>query len=112
MKNNIKLLVLAICTSLFLMGCSQKTNEIQVEDLKTPCDFVNAVGKVADEMIKKGGTSNSRDLSTEQKLELEKLDKVMKTLKSEIHRKNFPIRELEKCPDFKSVDKKMKLLGL
>lgn len=127
--------------SITMLSCTQKAEDIKLSDLKTACDFVNALGKVADAGIKweekydkvrkedefdseaaskseSGGLEeleiyNKRIKEKEDKLwaEREVLKKKLREI-TEAAGKKYTEIEVKECPDFEMLEKKFKDSGL
>ena len=127
--------------SITMLSCTQKAEDIKLSDLKTACDFVSALGKVADAGIKweekydkvrkedefdseaaskseSGGLEeleiyNKRIKEKEDKLwaEREVLKKKLREI-TEAAGKKYTEIEVKECPDFEMLEKKFKDSGL
>jgi len=118
--------------SMTMLSCTQKPEEIKLSDLKTACDFVSALGKIADagikweekydkEIIKDHFDSEKEGLEIYEKRKKEKEDKLFaerEVLKKKLREiteaagKKYTETEVKECPDFEMLEKKFKDSGL
>lgn len=52
MKKVMAILGVALFTSMIMLGCTQKPENIKLSDLKTACDYIDALEKCGDAIIK------------------------------------------------------------
>ena len=118
--------------SITMLSCTQKAEDIKLSDLKTACDIVNALIKVADAGIKweekydkeikeDDFDSEKEELEIYQKRIKEKEEKLWaerEVLKeklkeiAEVAEKKYTAAEIRECPNFEIVEKKLKDSGL
>ena len=122
--------------SITMLSCTQKAEDIKLSDLKTACEVVSSLGKVADAQIKnekdrdeKYRESEESKFETSDPEEAEKLikeqaevdkkywdyrDVLKKKLNEimEVAEKKYTVKELKECPDIDIVSKKLKDSGL
>ncbi len=126
--------------SMTMLSCTQKAEDIKLSDLKTACDFVSALGKVADAGIK--WEEKKDKLRKEDEFDSEGFDSQKEALEGlEIHNKRIKEKEdklwaerevlkkklreiieaagkkyteieVKECPDFEMLEKKFKDSGL
>lgn len=127
--------------SITMLSCTQKAEDIKLSDLKTACEVVSSLGKVADAQIKNEKDRDEKDGELEESRSeimrseisdpeaLEKLikeqaevdkkywdyrDVLKKKLNEimEVAEKKYTVKELKECPDIDIVSKKLKDSGL
>jgi hypothetical protein len=141
MKKVMMVIIAFSFASITMLSCTQKAEDIKLSDLKTACDFVSALGKVADAGIKweekydkvrkedefdseaaskseSGGLEeleiyNKRIKEKEDKLwaEREVLKKKLREI-TEAAGKKYTEIGVKECPDFEMLEKKFKDSGL
>lgn len=122
--------------SITMLSCTQKAEDIKLSDLKTACDFISAMGKVADAQIKNEKDRDEKvaeieELRTEV-MSTEALEKLIKkqaevdekywdyrdVLKKKLKEiieaggKKYTYSEAKECPDYEMLEKKLKDSGL
>lgn len=101
---------LILFVGLAVSGCKKSPMDIQVSDLKTACDFVDALESLMDEMIAVKGSANSKEeLSAADEQKRLALDKKIDEVKSGAEAK-FPKEEAQKCEHYGSLQDKVKQL--
>jgi len=104
-----KYLVIVLCASMTIVSCAQKPEDIKISDLKTACDYIDALEKVIDAALKIGDASSWEDLSQKDKDYL----KVLLVKAEEIGEaagKKYTAADIENCPNsVKYMDKLEKL---
>jgi hypothetical protein len=111
MKKIKKTLFAFTFTSLFFVSCGGKSGaySINVAELKTACDFVNASEKIVDELISiKGDKKSPSELSEADKENGRELMKKWNEIEKSMKEKNFPEADLEKCEGSKRLIEKTK----
>lgn len=106
MKISNVFLVLILFVGLAVSGCKKSALDIQVSELTTPCDFVDALNLLLDEAIDvKGDAKSPEEMSAEVlskfgalKAKLEEVD--------EAAGDKFPKSEAEGCAGFEDMQKK------
>ena len=93
--------------SMIMVSCTEKAEDIQLSDLKTVCDYVDAMEKVSDAAIKTRGDKSLEDLSQEEKNYL----KVLKAKAKDIGKaaeKKYTNKEVKECSNYEIVKDKAK----
>ncbi|MEY3443023.1 MAG: hypothetical protein RLZZ519_1304 [Bacteroidota bacterium] len=106
MKSSNVFFVLICVIGLAVSGCKKSGLDIQVSELNTPCDFVDALNLLLDEAIEvKGDAKSPEEMSPEVlskfgalKTKLEEVD--------EAAGDKFPKSEAEGCAGFEDMQKK------
>ena len=105
------ILGVALFTSMILLGCTQKPENIKLSDLKTACDYIDALEKCGDAIIKlkklaliryQEGGNSLEDFSQEIKVLQEKIEVIGKA-----GDKKFTKDEFNECPSFDRIKEKM-----
>ena len=111
MKKVMTILGVALFTSMILLGCTQKPENIKLTDLKTACDYIDALEKCGDAIIKlkklaliryQEGGNSLEDFSQEINVLQEKIDVIGKA-----GDKKFTKDEFNECPSFDRIKEKM-----
>ena len=111
MKKVMTILGVALFTSMILLGCTQKPENIKLSDLKTACDYIDALEKCGDAIIKlkklaliryQEGGNSLEDFSQEINVLQEKIDVIGKA-----GDKKFTKDEFNECPSFDRIKEKM-----
>jgi hypothetical protein len=103
MKKIILFLTLATLPFLF-NSCGTDAKDIQVSDLETPCDYVDAWVQCVEEMIEiKGDKKDESEFSAEEKAEYEAVEDKMREIRKAA-RKNYSLKEVKECENFKKLD--------
>ena len=92
--------------SLSLTSCSSNT-DINVDDLETVCDHINAVDDIATEMLDIRGEGKVEDMDSGDKEHYDKLDEKLEEVETVMMDK-FKKKDAKECPDFKLAMRKMK----
>ena len=103
----IKQILVAFLFATLVISCGNKAKDIDVSELKTECEFLDAMLIVMDEVVALAEAVDSEEgASEEQKKEYESLEAKMK----EIGQKNKELDndddKFEDCPNFETLDKK------
>ena len=94
-----------------MLGCTQKPENIKLSDLKTACDYIDALEKCGDAIIKlkklaliryQEGGNSLEDFSQEIKVLQEKIEVIGKA-----GDKKFTKDEFNECPSFDRIKEKM-----
>jgi bacterioferritin (cytochrome b1) len=95
-----------IIASFILISCSQNPTEIKLSDLKTACDYANAIEKYFDALIElKGETEKFYDLpKNEQEYAKQLKDKLEEILKA--GEKKYTEAEIKECGNFERIEEK------
>ena len=105
------ILGVALFTSMIMLGCTQKPENIKLSDLKTACDYIDALEKCGDAIIKlkklaliryQEGGNSLEDFSQEIKVLQEKIEVIGKA-----GDKKFTKDEFNECPSFDRIKEKM-----
>ena len=111
MKKVMAILGVALFTSMIMLGCTQKPENIKLSDLKTACDYIDALEKCGDAIIKlkkraltryQEGGKSLEDFSQEIKVLQEKIEVIGKA-----GDKKFTKDEFNECPSFDRIKEKM-----
>jgi hypothetical protein len=136
MKKVMMVIIAFSLASITMLSCTQKAEDIKLSDLKTACEVVSSLGKVADAQIKNEKDRDEKDGELEESRSeisdpeaLEKLikeqaevekkywdyrDVLKKKLNEimEVAEKKYTVKELKECHDIDIVSKKLKDSGL
>jgi len=115
----IKQILVAFLFATLVISCGNKAKDIDVSELKTECEVVDAIEIVIDEIIVLGEAVDPEEGvlgaitygfegSKEQKKEYESLEEKAQEIKEQSDELGFKESDLEDCPNFETVDKKMK----
>ena len=103
MKKIILFLTLATLPFLF-NSCGTDAKDIQVSDLETPCDYVDAWVQCVEEMIEiKGDKKEPSEFTAEEKAEFEAIEDKMREIRKAA-RKKYSLKEVKECENFKKLD--------
>ena len=91
--------------SMIMVSCTEKAEDIQLSDLKTVCDYVDAMEKVCDAAIKTRGDKSLEDLSQEEKDYLKVLKAKAKDI-GKAAKKKYTEKEAKECSNFERMDAK------
>ncbi len=103
------ILGLAFFASMIMLGCTQKPENIKLSDLKTACDYVEAVEECVDAMTKIMDNKKREDLSQEDKDNMKVLKDKIKDI-GKAASKKYTDDEAKECPSFERVKEKLKNL--
>ena len=115
----IKQILVAFLFATLVISCGGKAEDIDVKELETECDIVDAMEIVMDEIIVLGEAVDPEEGvlgaitygfegSKEQKKEFESLQEIIEDIGKRMSKLEFDEDDLEDCPNFETVDKKMK----
>jgi hypothetical protein len=115
----IKQILVAFLFATLVISCGGKAEDIDVKELETKCDLVDAMEIVMDKIIVLGeavypeegvlaAITYGFEGSKEQKKEYESLGEKVKEIAKRADELGFKESDLEDCPNFKTVEKKMK----
>jgi hypothetical protein len=112
MKKRIILLktTLFLMLTMFSISCSTNPDDIKLNDLKTSCDYVDAMNKVYDQMIKLKGKKTIDQLTQEEKSEMEVWTKKFKEIALAASKK-YTEAEVKECADFEKLKTNRDLLS-
>jgi hypothetical protein len=108
--------IILLKTFLFLMltmlfiSCSTNADDIKLNDLKTSCDYVDAMNKIYEQMIKIKGDTKVNELGAEKKAEMEVWTKKMKEIALAASKK-YTEAEVKECADFEKLKVNRDLLS-
>lgn len=105
----IKQILVAFLFTALVISCGNKAKDIDVSELKTECEAVDAVITVADEMLELVEAVDSEEgASEEQKKEFKLLEEKAKEIREKSDELGFKEADLEDCPNFETLKKKIK----
>ena len=115
----IKQILVAFLFTALVISCGNKAKDIDVKELETECDIVDAMEIVMDEIIVLGEAVDSEEGvlgaitygfegSKEQKKEYESLKEIVEDIGERMIKLEFDEDDLEDCPNFEIVEKKGK----
>ena len=112
MKKKIILLKapLFIMLTMLSISCSTNADDIKLNDLKTSCDYVDAMNKIYEQMIKIKGDTKVSELGAEKKAEMEVCTKKMKEIALAASKK-YTEAEVKECADFEKLKVNRDLLS-
>ena len=91
--------------SMIMLSCTQKAEDIKLSNLKTACDYIDAMEKISDAAIKTKGDKSKGDLSQEDKNYLKVLKNKIEDIGGSAEKK-YTLAELEECSNFEiAIDK-------
>lgn len=109
MKNLNKKSFLLVLITFAIISCSKKPEDIKLSDLKSSCDYVDALEIVIDEGLLLFKVKKIEELSTEENLYLNKLYEKLEEI-VEAGDKKFSESEFEECPNYDAVKEKYEKL--
>ena len=105
----IKQILVAFLFATLVISCGNKAKDIDVSELKTECEAVDAMEIVFDELIALGEAVDSEEgASEEQKEEFKSLGEKMEEIMTQVSKLDLDEDKLEDCPSFETVEKKNK----
>ena len=115
----IKQILGAFLFTALVISCGNKAKDIDVKELETECDVVDALEIVMDEMIVLGEAVDPEEGvlgaivygiegSKEQKKEYESLNEILEDIRKRMIKLELDEDDLEDCTNFEIVDKKAK----
>ena len=105
----IKQILAAFLFTALVISCGNKAKDINVSELKTECEAVDAVITVVDEMLELAEAVDSEEgASEEQKKEFKLLYEKTEEIGEYIKESDFSKKAFEKCPNFETGEKKIK----
>ena len=115
----IKQILVAFLFTALVISCGNKAKDIDVKELETECDVVDALEIVMDEMIVLGEDVDPEEGvlgaivygfegSKEQKKEYESLTEIADDIEKRMRKLEFDRDDLEDCTNYEIVDKKAK----
>lgn len=101
---NLYLIASVLFISMTIAGCGSKSAlDINVAELDTACDFVDALDQVATEMMEITGDG---DISTDEEEKFEKLVKKVEEV-SDAAESKHDVSEAKKCPNWDTLQEKV-----
>ncbi len=107
MKKVMTILGVALFASMIMGGCAQKPENIKLSDLETVCDYVDAMEKCGDALIKTHESKKREDLSKEDKDYMKVLKHKMRDIEKAAEKK-YTADEAKECPSFEALKEKMR----
>ena len=105
----IKQILVAFLFTALVISCGNKAKDINVSEIKTECEVVDAMSIVMDEVIALGEAVDSEEgASEEQKEEFKSLGEKAQEIREQSDELGFKESDLEDCPNFETVEKKLK----
>ena len=105
-----KKLLLILFSVVFLFSCSESSKDIDVNKIENPCDFLDAMGIIADEtleLIEKYDGKDQDDVPDSDIKEMSDLMKKRYELSEKAKEKGWNENILKHCKNFDEVDEKM-----
>lgn len=106
MKKPTMLVSALIGFGLMLIHCAPKPEELKLADLKTACDYVDALESLADEVIRIQGDRPKEKWTEEEKGRIKLLQKKAREV-GEAADKKYTEAEFRECPNFGDLEKKV-----
>jgi hypothetical protein len=107
----IKQILVAFLFTALVISCGNKAKDIDVSELKTECEAVDAMLIVLDEVIALGEAVDSEEgASEEQKKEFKLLYEKTEEIEDYIKESDFSEKAFKKCPNFETGKKNIKKL--
>jgi len=113
MKKYVSAILLLTAVVVFVVSCGtkgpKKAEDIVVSELRTACDFVDAIEIVVDEVIDVKGEKNWHEL---EEAEIEKIEKLFAKLEEidSVAQDKFTEDEAKTCPAYDRVNKKIEAM--
>ena len=115
----IKQILVAFLFATLVISCGGKAEDIDVKELETECDVVDAMEIVMDEIIVLGEAVDPEEGvlgaiaygfegSKEQKKEYESLQEIAENIEKRMRKLELDKDDLEDCTNYEIVDKKVK----
>ena len=105
MKKTYAILSSLLCITLLLTNCSQKLEEIKLSDLKTVCDYVDAIENIFDEIIEISSKESS--ISKDDKEQIKSLMNKLEDI-NEAGGRKYTKKEMMECEGFNRIKEKAK----
>ena len=103
----IKQILVAFLFTTLVISCGNKAKDIDISELTTECDLVDAMVIVLDEAIALGEAVNSEEgASEEQKKEYESLGEKSNEIEEQSGELGFKESDLKDCPKWETLKKK------
>jgi hypothetical protein len=108
----IKQILVAFLFTALVISCGNKAKDINVKELKTECEVVDAMVLLMDEIVALGEAVDSEEgASEEQKKEYKSLGEKVDEIENQVSESDFSKKAFEKCPKYETLerlDKKMR----
>jgi hypothetical protein len=105
----IKQILVAFLFTALVISCEKTAKDIDASELTTECEVADAMLIVMDEVIALGEAVDSEEgASEEQKEEFESLGEKLQEIGEKSDELGFKEADLEDCPNFETVEKKIK----
>ena len=107
----IKQILVAFLFTALVISCGNKAKDINVSEIKTECEALDAMITVADELIALGDAVDSEEgASEEQKEEFKSLGEKAEEIGEQSDELGFKESDFEDCPNYETetMDKKSK----
>ena len=102
----IKQIFIAFLIATLFIGCGKKAKDIDVNDLKTECEVVDAYILILNELDDLSGSIDSDDgPSDKQKEKFESLENKFKEIRS-YRKENFNLSRMKMCENWPDYEKK------
>jgi hypothetical protein len=100
----IKQILVAFLFTALVISCGNKAKDIDVSEIKTECEVLDAMVIVANEIIALGEAVDSEEgASEEQKKEFKSLMEKVKEIENQGNKSDFSKKAFEKCPNYETV---------
>ena len=105
----IKQILVAFLFTALVISCEKTAKDIDASELTTECEVADAMLIVMDEVIALGEAVDSEEgPSEEQKEEFKSLGEKAQEIREQSDELGFKESDLEDCPNFETVEKKLK----
>ena len=105
----IKQILVAFLFTALVISCGNKAKDIDVSELKTECEAVDALITVADEMLELVEAVDSEEgASEEQKKEYKLLGEKAEEIEDYLKESDFSKKAFKKCPKYETLESKIK----
>ena len=106
----IKQILVAFLFTALVISCGNKAKDIDVSELKTECEAVDAVITVADEMLELVEAVDSEEgASEEQKKKFKLLEEKRGEIEDYLKESGFSRKVFEKCPKYETLKSNKKI---
>lgn len=96
-----------------VMACSDRPEDIKLSDLDTACEYIDAVERCADVILKIMDGKDFDDLDDLKEESVERLENLTFKIQQIVRAadKKYTTDELEECPNYDDVEDKFDLIG-
>ena len=102
----IKQILVAFLFTALVISCGNKAKDINVSEIKTECEVVDAVLIVTDEVLELVEAVDSEEGASEaQKKEYKSLMEKAEELKDYFEESDFSEKAFEKCPQYETMER-------